>query len=109
MTLKFVYVYIFLSLTYALTKMTNLHFNQAWNFFASYSFVTTPETESSNDIPTDDRQITHLICVRLKHLLYDFWVGALGLLPVVYLMQKALNTPYKSHIANVLGGHRLDE
>ena len=21
----------------------------------------------------DDRQITHLICVRLKHLLYDFW------------------------------------
>ena len=31
----------------------------------------------------DDRQITHLICVRLKHLLYDFFRGLLGLLPVV--------------------------
>ena len=26
----------------------------------------------------DDRQITHLICVRLKHLLYGFFRGALG-------------------------------
>ena len=31
----------------------------------------------------DDRQITHLICVRLKHLLYDFLGGVSGLLPVV--------------------------
>ena len=23
----------------------------------------------------DDRQITHLICVRRKHLLYDFFLG----------------------------------
>ena len=23
----------------------------------------------------DDHQITHLICVRLKHVLYDFWGG----------------------------------
>ena len=28
----------------------------------------------------DDRQITHLICVCLKHLLYDFLGGVLGLL-----------------------------
>ena len=34
----------------------------------------------------DDRQITHLICVRLKHLLYDFLGGVLGLLPVVFLV-----------------------
>ena len=34
----------------------------------------------------DDRQITHLICVRLKHLLYDFLGGVLCLLPVVFLM-----------------------
>ena len=32
----------------------------------------------------DDRQITHLICVRLRHLLYDFLGGVLGLLPVVF-------------------------
>ena len=34
----------------------------------------------------DLRQITHLICVLLKHLLYDFWGGVLGLLPVVFLI-----------------------
>ena len=33
----------------------------------------------------DDRQITHLIGVRLKHLLYDFLGGVLGLFPVVFL------------------------
>ena len=32
----------------------------------------------------DDPQITHLICVRLKHLLYDFLGGILGLLPIVF-------------------------
>ena len=26
----------------------------------------------------DDRQITHLICVRLKHFLYDFFRGCFG-------------------------------
>ena len=57
----------------------------------------------------DDRQITHLICVCLKHLLKDFLGGVLGLLPVVFLIYKALNTPQKSHIAHVLGGRRLDE
>ena len=34
----------------------------------------------------DDRQITHLICVRLNHLLYDFWGGVLGLVPDVFLI-----------------------
>ena len=34
----------------------------------------------------EDRQITHLICVRLKHLLEDFSGGVLGLLPVVFLL-----------------------
>ena len=33
----------------------------------------------------DDRQITHLIGVRLKDLLYDFLGVVLGLLPVVFL------------------------
>ena len=56
----------------------------------------------------DDRRITHLVCVRLKHLLYDFWGGVLGLLLVVFL-HKRTKTPLKSHMANVLGGHRLDE
>ena len=27
---------------------------------------------------SDDRQITHLICVRLRHLLYDFFRGCFG-------------------------------
>ena len=36
-------------------------------------------------ILVDDRQITHLICVRLKHLLYDFLGGVLGP-PVVFLI-----------------------
>ena len=34
----------------------------------------------------DDRQITHLIRVHLKHLLYDFLGGVLGLLPAVFLI-----------------------
>ena len=56
----------------------------------------------------DDRQITHLICVRLKHLLYDFLEGVLGLL---YRKQQEGDPehPPKNHVANVLGGHRLDE
>ena len=34
----------------------------------------------------DDRQITHLICARLKYDLYDFFRGVLGLLPVLSLV-----------------------
>ena len=33
-------------------------------------------------VKLDDRQITHLICVRLKHLLYDFLRGCYG--PFIY-------------------------
>ena len=34
----------------------------------------------------DDRQITHLICVRQKKILYDFLGGVWGLLPLVCLI-----------------------
>ena len=50
----------------------------------------------------DDCQITHLICVRLKHMLYDFLVGVLGLLKKKNNRKKAQNPPLKSHIENVL-------
>ena len=43
--------------------------------------------------PLDDCQITHLICVRLKHLLYDFWGAVLGLLLVVFLYKRPKNSP----------------
>ena len=36
--------------------------------------------------PVDERQITHLICARLKYDLYDFFRGVLGLLPVLFLV-----------------------
>ena len=43
----------------------------------------------------DNRQITHLICVRLKYLLYDFLEGVLGLLPVVsYIEGHSLKKSY---------------
>ena len=57
----------------------------------------------------DDRQITRLICVHLKYLLYDFS----GVFWALYIRKKQQEGgpkhPPKSHIANVLGGHRLDE
>ena len=53
----------------------------------------------------DDRQITHLICVRLRHLLYDFSRGCFG----PFKQEGGPKHPPKSHVANVLGGHRLDE
>ena len=37
-------------------------------------------------VPLDDRQITHLICVCLKHLLCDLLGGVSGLLLVVFLI-----------------------
>ena len=58
----------------------------------------------------DKGQITHLICARLKSDLYDFLGGALGPLPVLFLVEKAQKHPLKkSHIDHILGGHRLDE
>ena len=46
-------------------------------------------------LSSDDRQITHLICVSLKHLLYDFVGGVLGLLPVVFLYKRPKTPPEK--------------
>ena len=43
----------------------------------------------------DDRQITHLIRVRLKLLLYDFLGGVLGLLPVKFLHKRPKTPPKK--------------
>ena len=57
----------------------------------------------------DDRQITHLICVRLRHLLYDFLGGVLDLFYRRKIPGRRPKTPPKSHIALFLGGHRLDE
>ena len=49
----------------------------------------------------DERQITHLICARLKYDLYDFFRGVLGLLPVLFLYIKGPKTrpkkSYRSH------------
>ena len=57
----------------------------------------------------DDRQITHLICVCLRHFLHDFFRGRFG--PFIQGKQQegGPKHPLKSHIAKVLGGHRLDE
>ena len=56
----------------------------------------------------DDRQITRLICVRLRHLLYDFFRGVFG--PLLYKKQQEGGPRYpQSHIENGLGGRRLDE
>ena len=46
------------------------------------------QTVLGDALSKDDRLITHLICVRLKHLLYDFWGGGgvLSILPVVFLI-----------------------
>ena len=43
----------------------------------------------------DEGQITHLICARLKYDLYDFFRGVLGLLPVLFLVEKAQKHPLK--------------
>ena len=54
--------------------------------------------------------MTHLIGVRIKHLLSDFLRGVLGLFLAVFLIYiKGPKHPLKSHIANVSSGHRLDE
>ena len=41
----------------------------------------------------DDRQITHLICVRVSFFLYDFLGGVLGLLYKKNDRKEAQNTP----------------
>ena len=57
----------------------------------------------------DHRQITHLICARLYMIYMIFLGGVLGLLPFFFLYKRPKNTPWKSHIDHILGGHRLDE
>ena len=47
-----------------------------------------------------DRQITHLICVRLKHLLCDFLGGGLGLLPIVFLLIRKILVSVKKFVRN---------
>ena len=44
------------------------------------------DTQILENVALHDRQIAHLICVRLKHLLFDFLGRALGLPPVVFLI-----------------------
>ena len=52
------------------------------------------EGKKNSQNSLDERQtIPHLICVRLKILLYDFLGGVLGLLPVVCLISEAQNAP----------------
>ena len=56
------------------------------------------------------RRIIHLICVLRKYLLSDFFRECFG--PFKRNNRKNAQDPpppLKSHIANVLGGHRLDE
>ena len=57
----------------------------------------------------DDRQFTHLICVRLRHLLYDFFRGRFGPFISEKQQEGGPKRPLKSHVAKVLSGHRLDE
>ena len=66
-------------------------------------------TESLELQSLDDRQITHPICVCLRHLLYDFSRGCFGPIPQEKQQAGGPKHPPKSHIAHVLGGHRLDE
>ena len=57
----------------------------------------------------DDRQITHLISVRLRHLLYDFLGGVVGLLYKEKQQQGGPKYPPQKSYSKYLGGHRLDE
>ena len=57
----------------------------------------------------DERQITHLICARLKYDLYDFFGGCFGAFYTRKRKGSRPKTPRKSHIDHILGGHRLDE
>ena len=52
-----------------------------------------------------DSQITHLICVRPRHLLYDF----LGVFRPFKKEEQQEGGPKHPRIVNVLGGHTLDE
>ena len=70
------FVRIFRSLVWKNSK----YFREFWKNLKNLKFL------AGGSRSLDDRQITHLICVRLKHLRYDFLGGILGLLPVVSLI-----------------------
>ena len=74
-------------------------------------FVFCTGRKGSQALPSlDDRQITHLICVCLRHLLYDFLRGCFG--PPSFcccFSYQRPKTPPKNHTANALGGDRSDE
>ena len=55
----------------------------------------------------DERQITHLICVRLKHLLYDFFRGYFGPPSCCFSYIKNPKHPLKSHMANAWWTFRI--
>ena len=56
----------------------------------------------------DDRQITHLISVHLKHLLYDFW-GVFWASFLLFSYHKRSKAPPKKSYSECLRGHGLDE
>ena len=56
-----------------------------------------PPPNVKNLLPLDDRQITHLICVRLKHLLYDFSRGCFGPSKKENNRKEAQTPPKKSY------------
>ena len=57
----------------------------------------------------DERQITHLICARLKYDLYGFFRGCVWAFYTRKRKQTGRKHPLKSHKDHILGGHRLDE
>ena len=57
----------------------------------------------------DERQITHLICARLKYDLYDFFRRCFGPASCSFSCRKGPTPPLKKSYRSYLGGHRLDE
>ena len=61
-----------------------------WSFSGPFQGLLRPpsgkRTESGLTRILDERQITHLICARLKYDLYDFFTAVLGLLPALFLV-----------------------
>ena len=43
----------------------------------------------------DERQITHLVCARLKYDLYDFFRGVFGFASCYFFIYRPQNTPKK--------------
>ena len=67
------------------------------------------KTQRSKTRVLDERQITHLICARLKYDLYDLLGGVLGPFIQEKEQEAGPKHPLKSHMDHILGGHGLDE